>query len=39
VLHAVRAESGEDGARDRRGVEPRRAAFDPFGWFKRMIYS
>jgi len=39
VLHALRAESGEDGGRERRGVEPRRITLDPLGWFKRMIYS
>jgi cell division protein FtsA len=39
VLHAVRAESGEEGGRDRRGAEMRRAPIDPRGWFKRLFYS
>jgi cell division protein FtsA len=39
VLHALRAESGEDGSRERRGVEPRRTSFDPRRWFKGLFYS
>jgi cell division protein FtsA len=39
VLHAVRAESGEDGSRERRGVPPRRSSFDPRRWFKGLFYS
>ena len=39
VLHALHAESGEDGGRERRGVEASRASFDPRRWFKGLLYS
>jgi cell division protein FtsA len=39
VLHAVQAENGEENGRERRGVEPRRASFDPRRWFRQLFYS
>jgi cell division protein FtsA len=39
VLHALHAEGGEDGSRERRGVEPSRTSFDPRRWFKGLFYS
>jgi cell division protein FtsA len=39
VLHAEKAERGEENGRDRRGVEPRRRAFSPRDWFKRLLYA